>query len=740
MTKRWPAKSILRRLAIAIMAIAAALAAPASAAPPSLADALAKQVLIYRDSYGVPHIFGGSDASVVFGLMYAEAEDNFWQIEDEYIRALGRAAEVYGPSQLLGDVLVRATENVSIARAEYARMDPGSRKICDAFAAGLNFYLEKHPETKPRLLTHFEPWYVLAMQLGSARGALNRFGIKPAEIAAAFPELAKWLPPETAEPASGADLLARDANAAASHLDEGSNMWAVGPSKTAGAGALLLINPHVGFFGGGQRYEAQLDSRQGLHVSGFAMLGYPYIWSGFTPDHGWSHTNNYAYTVALYAELFDDPAHPLEYRYGPTHRAAVQWTEQIPVLTASGVVQVPVTFRKTHHGPILAVRDSRPLAARIAGYDRLGRLEECIAMAKARNLKQFQAALARRALIGSNTIYADRQGNIYYVHGDLIPRHNPEIDWTRPVDGSDPKTEWQGYHAFADLPQMTDPKSGYLQNSNSTPFLMTGADNHDPDKYPSYMAPEPETLRADRARQILGGAAKFTFDQWTRAVPDTMLLAADHDLPSFFGAYEQLQATDSRWAAELAPLVAEWKKWDHVAALDSVPTTIFVLWEERLTALRKQEPPLADLDVVALEQVKTALERDFGAWRVPWGQINRLQRVHTSGTLEPFSDARPSLPVPAAPSVLGSLFAFNTRTPPGQKLRYGVSGNSYVAVVEFGKRVQARSIVTFGQSADPRSPHFFDQAPLYAAKQFKPAWFYRKEVAAHSSRPYHPGD
>lgn len=731
MTKRWMA----RWLAPAVLVLTA-LAPPASAAPASLAQALAKQVLIYRDSYGVPHIFGGSDASVVFGLMYAEAEDNFWQIEDEYIRALGHAAEIYGPSQLLNDVLVRATENTRIAQAEYRNMDPASRKICDAFAAGLNFYLEKHPETKPRLLTRFEPWYVLAMQLGGAQGALRRFGIQRAEILAAFPQLAKWLPPEN-HGTEGADL---DFDAgAAGHLDEGSNMWAVGPSKTVGGRSLLLINPHVGFFGGGQRYEAQLDSKQGLHVSGFAMLGYPYIWSGFTPDHGWSHTNNYAYTVTLYAERFDDPSHPLDYRYGNAHRTAIEWSERIPLLTSGGIVQVPVTFRKTHHGPILAVRDGRPLAARIASFDRLGRLQQCIAMAKAKNLKQFKAALDRRALTGSNTIYADRQGNIYYVHGDLMPRRNPRLDWTQPVDGSDPKTEWQGFHKLSELPQMTNPPSGYLQNSNSTPFLMTGASNLDPSKYPAYMAPEPQTLRSDRARQILGRTAKFTFDQWTRAAPDTMLLAADHDLPSFFGAYEQLQATDSRWAAELAPIVSEWKQWNHVAALDSVATTLFVLWEEKLTALRKQQPPLADLDVVALEQVKSGLERDFGTWRVPWGQINRLQRVHTSGTLEPFSDARPSLPVPAAPSVLGSLFAFNTRTPLGQKLRYGVSGNSYVAVVEFGKRVTARSIVTFGQSADPHSPHFFDQAPLYAAKQFKPAWFYRKDVAAHSSRPYHPG-
>jgi acyl-homoserine-lactone acylase len=686
------------RKALALLLLAAS---AAHAAPPP--------VTIYRDTYGVPHIYGKTDASVAFGLMYAQAEDNFWQLEDDYIRALGRAAEVDGPPGLANDILVRAWETEKRARDHYAHADAKLRALCDAFAEGVNHYLAQHAAVHPRLLTHWEPWFILAEEHRGPAGA----GITRAERERAFPAM-------------------KDAGAieAPADADEGSNMWAVGPTRSATGRTMLLINPHVGFFGGGQRYEAHLHSDEGLDVSGFAILGTPYIRSGHNRYLGWSHTNNYAQTADVYLENFDDPNDRLAYRYGSGYRRAEEWTEQIPVKTITGVVVRQVAFRKSHHGPILGMRDGASIAVRAVAAEG-GAMEQRWAMARARNLREFQTALARVALTGSNTIYADRAGNIYYLHGNAIPRRNAKFDWTKPLDGSDPATEWQGLHTLAELPQVLNPKSGWLQNCNSTVFLTTaGDDNPQPAKYPPYMTPEPDTPRSQRSRAILSGTGRFTFEEWTRLGLDSKVGIAAVRVPELLA---QVQKYPGR-AAALADLIAALKEWDQVARNDSVPTTLFVRMEARARA----NPGAPDASIAALEKVKAELEAAFGTWRVPWGDLNRLQRVHTSGTQEPFRDDRPSVPVPGAPTFTGTIFTFGTRESPGQKRMYGTVGDTYISVVEFGKKLQARSLLVFGESADPTSPHYFDQAELYSTQRFKPAWFSLSEIKRHLEKKYRP--
>jgi acyl-homoserine-lactone acylase len=681
------------RFATLALALAASLGGTPSPAR------LARSVTIYRDTYGVPHVFAKTDAGAVFGLMYAQAEDNFWQLETDYIRVLGRLAEVDGPAGLANDVLRHAWEVERRGREHYEKAPADLRALCDAFAAGLNYYLERHPETKPRLLTRFEPWYLLADELLAPAGS----GITPAERRRAFPVL----------DASSTAPATPDQN-------EGSNMWAVSPSRSATGHALLLINPHVGFFGGGQRYEAHLHSDQGLDVSGFAILGTAYIRSGFNRYLGWSHTNNYAQTADVYLETFDVINDPLAYRYGRQHRKAVEWTEMLRVKTAAGVETRQVVFRKTHHGPILGIRAGQGLAVRSAVDG--GVTAQRWAMAKARNLREFQAALARRTLTGSNTIYADVEGNIYYVHGNAIPRRSTKYDWAAAVDGADPDTDWQELHTIDELPHVLNPKSGYLQNCNSTAFLTTGGDDN-PRRadFPAYMVPEPDTPRAQRSRAILSGDRRFTFTEWAQAGLDTKIGIAAERLRELSGVDDPA----------LGEVVATLRSWDQVARNDSVAATLFVRWEEARRA------GAADPSA-ALARVKADLEAAFGTWRVPWGDVNRLQRIHTSGTQEQFSDDRPSVPVPGAPTFTGTIFTFGTRTVPGQKRRYGTVGDTYVAVVEFGKRPQARSLLVFGESADPASKHYFDQAPLYSRGEFKPAWFELRDVKKHVERKYRP--
>jgi len=700
------------------------------------AEKLARSVTIYRDSFGAPHIFGKTDASVVFGLMYAQCEDNFWQLETDLTRSIGRAAEIDGEKWVANDLAYRAFEIEKLSKAEYERLPAKSKALCDAFAAGLTYFVARNPQIKPRLITQFEPWSILAFNRMGRISGLGRIGLKPNEIRIGSLESAGA--PQTGHEDSDLDLTALQSwfDEMKAEPLEGSNMWAIAPSKSASGKAMLLINPHVGFFGGGQRYEAHLRSDEGLNVYGFAILGTPYIRSGFTQNLGWSHTNNYADTADAYLETFDDPKNPLAYRYENGYRMAVEWTEEVKVKVASGIETRRYRFRKTHHGPIIGSRDGKQVAARAAKLEEGGELQQRFAMNRARNFAEFKAALSQLALTGSNTIYADRSGNIFYVHGNAIPRRDPKFDWTKPVDGDKAETEWQGYHALDELPHMFNPKSGFLQNCNSTPFLTTLEGNPRKEGFPVYLAPEEDTPRAKSSRRILIEKEKFTFDEWTRAATDTTVNEAAQFITQMTAAWFRAQDEDKALFDKARPAMKELADWDRVARIDSVPTTLFLLMLARAAGGSFAQEKFPRLR--ALEAVMNDLETTFGTWRVAWGEINHLQRVHTDGD-EPFSDEKRSWPVVGGPGAAGLVFTYNARAEKGQKRRYGTSGNTFVAVVEFGKQIRARSVLVFGQSADPKSPHYTDQAELYAQGKFKDVRFTLKEIKANLERGYHPG-
>jgi acyl-homoserine-lactone acylase len=699
------------------------------------AEKLARSVTIYRDSFGVPHIFGKTDASVVFGLMYAQCEDNFWQLETDLIRSLGRAAEIDGERGLPTALAYRAFEIEKLSQAEYERLPARSKALCDAFAAGLNYFIARNPQIKTRLITRFEPWHILADNRIGRMSGIRRIGLTPNEFRIATPEPA----PKTDHEDPGLDFTASHSwfDEMKTEPLEGSNMWAIAPSKSASGRAMLLINPHVGFFGGGQRYEAHLHSDEGLNVYGFALLGTPYIRSGFTQNLGWSHTNNYADTADAYLETFDDPKNPLAYRYGASYRTAVEWTEEVKVITANGPETRRYRFRKTHHGPIIGVRDGKQVAVRVAKLEEGGELDQRFAMNRARNFAEFKAALSRLAHTGSNTIYADRAGNIFYVHGNAVPRRDPKFDWAKPVDGDKAETEWKGYHTLDELPHLFNPKSGFLQNCNSTPFLATLEGNPRKEDFLQYLAPEEDTPRAKSSRRILSEKEKFTFDEWTRAATDTTVNEAEPAITRIIAAWNELPAKEKALFNKLEPAIRELADWDRVARTDSVATTLFLLTNERAFRDGKNLDYKARLRL--LETVINDLEKTFGKWRVAWGEINRLQRVHTGGD-EPFSDERQSWPVAGGPGAAGLVFTYHARAEKGQKRRYGTSGNTFVSVVEFGKQLRARSVLVFGQSADPKSPHYTDQAELYAQGKFKDVRFSLRDIKANLEESYHPGE
>ena len=674
-------------------------------------ERLARSVTIYRDSYGVPHIYGPTDASCVFGYAYAQAEDNFWQVEDNYIQAIGRAAEVNGEEAVPEDLLNRTLEITRLSMAEYKSAKPHTRELCDAFADGLNYFLERNPQVKPRLIARFEAWQIIA---------LMRFAVYQLFVY------------ETQ------DLHLEDTRTASRQVDDeaspGSNMWSIGPRKSASGNAMLFINPHVFFFGPTQFYEGHLHSNEGWNISGASFLGMPLPVLGHNEYLGWSHTVNYPGISALYLEKFNDPQDRLAYAYAGGHRRATEWTDVIKIKKDSGTESRSITLRKTHHGPVVSIKGSQVLALRLAKLDEGGLLDEWYAMGRAHSVAEFKAAMSRLAIPMFNTMYADRDGNIFYVYNAAVPRRSAKADWTKPLDGSNPEFEWQGYHRFEELPQLTNPPTGFLQNCNSTPFLTTIEGNPVKADYPSYMVREPDTPRAQISRRILSAKDKFTFDEWARAAFDTTVIEAEMFVPALVDEWEKLKQVDAARAEKLSAAVAELRSWDRVSTIDSRAMTLFAFSFERASRIRDTAPWPR---IRALEAAIDNLERDWGTWQVPWGEINRLQRVHTSGR-ELFSDTRPSLPVPGATGPLGIIFTFYSRPEKGQKRRYGYVGNTYVSVIEFGPESQPRSLLVFGESADPTSPHYLDQARLYAAGEMKPSWFTLREIKKHSERSYHP--
>src|SRR5690349_10341563 len=484
-------------------------------------NSLAREVTIYRDTYGVPHVFGRTDASTAFGFAYAQAEDNFWRVEENFIFSLGRASELYGEKTLEEDRLNHALEIPRFAREEYARLDGHMRSLCDGFAAGFNYYLARHPEVRPRLLTKIEPWYTLAFirynyyQNGFAHDPILRR--TPLQTAALD------LKPHT-----------------------GSNGWVIGPTKSATGNAMLFINPHLPFFGPGQVYEGHVHSDEGWNFTGYTRFGFPFPYVGHNDNSGWVSTDNAADLSDVYVETFDDPARPLAYRYGNGYRLATEHVEEIRVKTASGLETRTFKMRRTHHGPIVAARDGKLLAVRMAKFESDGWLREWYEMTRATSLAALKRAITPLNMLFGNVMYADRQGNTWYLYNGAVPKRDPRFDWTKPVDGSDPATEWQGYHTLDELPQLENPKTGWMQNCNTSPFLLTSDGNPDPKQFPKYMVQEGDNPRGAISREILASKEKFTFDEWKQFAFDTRVMNADKRLPDLLATLKQHLASSPK--------------------------------------------------------------------------------------------------------------------------------------------------------------------------------------------------
>jgi acyl-homoserine-lactone acylase len=629
-------------------------------------------------------------------------------------------------------------------KAKYEASPVWLKTLMDAYADGLNYYLYKHPEVKPRVITRFEPWMALSFSEGSIGGDIERVSLA---------QLEAFYGKRTAPSAATARERSSQRELAEAYIGEpeprGSNGFAIAPSNTASRRALLLINPHTSFF---FRAEVQVTSDEGLNAYGAVTWGQFFVYQGFNDRLGWMHTSSGVDVVDEYAETVIEKDGRPYYRYGNEERPVTVSRISVPYKTANGMARKEFTVYRTHHGPIVREADGKWVSIRLMEKP-IEALSQSFLRTKARDYKAFREVMDLRANSSNNTIYADADGNIAYFHPHFIPKRDDRFDWTHLVDGSNPATEWNGLHSVEDSPHLLNPSNGWIQNTNNWPYSAAGANSPKRKDFPRYMDTFGENPRGIHAIRVLQGKKDFTLQSLIDAAYDSYLTAFADLIPTLLTAYDRTPASNPL-KGKLAEQIALLRKWDYRWSVSSVPTSLAVFWGEELWRHTRADAEAEDMPIYQYMATRTTAEQklqaladasdklaaDFGTWRTPWGEINRFQRL-TDDIVHPFSDSGPSIPVGFTSARWGSLASFGARAYPGTKKWYGTSGNSFVAVVEFGRdSVRARAITAGGESGDAKSPHFNDQAVRYSTGDLREVYFYPSQLQGHTERTYRPGE
>jgi acyl-homoserine-lactone acylase len=683
----------------------------------STAEELAKEVTIFRDIYGIPHIKGTTDQSVLFGLAYAQAEDHFDRMEQDIISSIGRLAEVEGESGKPNDVRVRAFEIERLSKAEYRSLDSKFKSLFDGYAAGLNYYLQQNPEVKPQLITHFEPWFLVAQHKRNAFPALGQLRMNDDMIVKYLSDDIKGI---------------------------GSNAIAVGPGKTNSKKAMLISNPHAPYE---SPYEVQLMSEEGLNFYGLVPKGagtFPII--GHNDNLGWTWTTNEPDLADTYEIMFDHPTDSSLYKFGAQYLVVEHYQDTIKVKTDSGFNHQSLNFRKTIHGPILGKSEGgKPISVKLAPLQRGGLLEQLYKMATSDNLESFKKALRLNALYVHNVTYADDQGNIMYLYNGIIPKRDTSFNWHLPVDGSLEETQWQGFHTLEELPQVLNPVDQYVQNCNNRPFETTTQENPDPADFPDYMTYyQRNSNRGRRAKKMLDTLDNATINSLQDAIFDRYVESAQEDIEAIKREVYMMEKLDSKRIEKIREPLDMLINWDHYSSSTSEATSIYYIWKFKSFYLGRTKTENHNL--VALEQTIEKLTAEKGTWKVAWGDIYRHQRSLDPKQYE-VDIKKTSYPIDGGISITGIMFAssglFEGHLPDvglkGLNIR-AQTGDSYVSVVEFGDKVKAKSITPYGASDHPESDHYNDQAELYAQGKMKPVFFTMEEIQENLKVKYHPGE
>ncbi|MED5412533.1 MAG: penicillin acylase family protein [Pseudomonadota bacterium] len=708
----------------------------------------AANVEILRDRWGIAHIYGETDADTVFGTLYAQAEDDFNRVETNYINSMGRLAEAEGAGQIYRDLRMKLFIDPIEIRAMYEASPDWLQDLMNAFADGLNYYLYTHPEVKPRVIDKFEPWMALTFTEGSIGGDIERVNIQDLQnFYGGGDQFVQISYPSDNEP-------------------RGSNGFSIAPENTSNGNTLFLINPHTSFF---FRSELHMISEEGLNAYGAVTWGQFFIYQGFNENTGWMHTSSRADAIDEYLETIVQRDDGVYYVHGDEEKKLEEKVITVSYKDGDEMLSRDFTTYRSHHGPIVGGEDDKWVAFSIM-EEPIKALSQSYGRTKSNNYEEFAATMELRTNSSNNTVYADSKGNIAYWHGNYIPRRNQSFNWNEPLDGSNPATDYQGLHSVDEIITVFNPGVGWIQNTNNTPFNASGPDSPVASDYPVYMANNPENYRGVHAVQVLENKTDFTLDSLIEAAYDPFLPAFEDLIPDLLlvTAVDQISGLNNENSnnlaiapattnqvsiqSELLEYIDLLRTWDYNWSVDSAETSLAIYYAQNLMAAVSDEATASDTNIyeymsdrstltqqlMALRAAAEELTNDFGDWRVPWGEINRYQRLN-GDIVQDFNDDEPSIPVGFASGRWGSLASFGARTYPGTNRMYGTSGNSFVAVVEFGERLTAKAITAGGLQSDPSSPHFDDQAEMYANGEFRDVLFYRQDVEANLERAYNPG-
>ena len=662
----------------------------------AIARAAHYHVTIIRDSFGVPHVEGRTDADVAFGFGYAHSEDDFKTIQNVAMAVRGRLAESEGLKAAPGDYLVHLMRVWPTIAARYKKDLPaGFRAILQAYADGVNDYAALHPAEVKR---DFQPLTGEDVAAGfifktpffygfdtTLKRLLRKTGGKPA------PEI-------------------------------GSNGAAVAPSRSADGATRLLVNSHQPYSGPVAWYEAVLQSGQGWHVAGGFFPGSPFMLHGFNEHLGWANTVNAPDLVDIY-RLKLNPDNPKQYWLdGAWHdfrieEAAIRvklwgpvvWTAYRPVYFAA---QGPVM--KTDHGTF---------AIRYAGMGEVRQSLQYYRLDKAQNLQEWRAAMAMNALPSINYVYADAMGNIGYVYNAEFPVRKPGFDWQGYLPGDRSDLIWHSYLPFSKVPQLWNPKSGFVFNSNNTPFVATApADDLKPSDFPAWMGIQTNmTNRAWRALENFGGDPAITAAAFRKYKFD--LAYSPHS--EFMADVAKLVALPAHGDGDMLRAQDILRHWDGMTNVADRGTALAVLAVEPvITAERTFMPPVTLAD--SLRKAIVTLKTHFGRLDPQWGQVNRIVR------------GKVNLPIDGGPDIYRAVY--------GEQQADGtlkaVAGDTLIIFVTWDRNgvVSAEDISPFGAATTrPNSPHYADQTPLFAAMKTKPVWFTDAELKGHIEAKYSPG-
>lgn len=719
---------------ISILALAIAVCAGAAQAGEDLSrlKARAAKVEIIRDDWGIAHIHGKTDADAVFGMAYAQAEDDFNRVEANFMTSLGRTAEAEGEKAIWADLRQKLFIDPAVLKADYAKSPAWLKALMNAWADGLNYYLETHPTVKPRVITRFEPWMALSFSEGSIGGDIERVALTQLEAFYGKRQLAMT--------ADEKGLLFKE--------PKGSNGIAIAPKLTLDGAAMLLINPHTSFF---FRSEMQVSSNEGLNAYGATTWGQFFIYQGFNAKAGWMHTSSGLDVVDEFAETIVEKDGQRFYKYGDQIRPLKTEVIVVPYRAIDGsMTEHKFTVFKTHRGPIVREADGKWISIALMNKP-VAALQQSFLRTKATDYASFMKVAELKANSSNNTLFASAKGEIAYLHPQFIPVRDDRFDYTKPVDGSNPATDWKGLHALKDAPHVLNPPNGWTFNTNNWPYTAAGPYSPKQADFPKYMDTFGENPRGLHAELVLKDVKNLTLGGLIEKAYDPYLTAFARLIPTLETAYAATPDSDpikAKVSAQVAALAA----WDRKWSTRSTETSLAVFWGEAMWAMSAPAAKAQGINtydymadklsaadkLAALAEASDRLTADFGSWKTPWGEINRFQR-NDGAIVQTFDDSKPSIPVGFTSAQWGSLASFGAKRWPGTKRYYGTLGNSFVAVVQFGDKVRARAVSAGGENGDPASPHFYDQALRYATGNLRDVYFYPEDVKKHAVRTYRPG-